>query len=67
MADQEIMLRELKLANDLLGNCGVAKGLIEKYPDRESLEPFLNDYKKYLKSALQMFDEVMRENSRNDS
>lgn len=58
---REIMLRELKLANDLLGNCGIAKELIGKYTGRESLEPFLNDYKKYLKEALQMFDEVMRE------
>jgi len=37
---REIMLRELKLANDLLGNCGIAKELIGKYTGRESLEPF---------------------------
>ena len=61
---QEIMLRELKLANDLLGNCGIAQELVEKYPDRESLEPFLNDYKKYLKAALRMFGEVLRESGR---
>ncbi len=60
---QEIMLRKLKLANDLLGNCGIAKELVEKYPDRESLELFLNDYKKYLKAALRMFDELLRENA----
>ena len=64
MADQEIILRELKLANDLLGNCGIAKELVAKYPGRESLEPFLNDYKKYLQAALQMFDEVLRESGR---
>ena len=61
MADQEIMLRELKLANDLLGNCGLARELLEKYPGRESLGLFLRDYRRYLKEALRMFDEVMRE------
>jgi len=60
---QEIMLRKLKLANDLLGNCGIGKELVEKYPDRESLELFLKDYKKYLKAVLRMFDELLRENA----
>ena len=64
MADQEIMLRELKLANDLLGNCGFTQDLAEKYPGRELLEPFLDDYKKYLKMALKMFDEVLKESDR---
>lgn len=61
MADQEIILRELKLANDLLGNCGLAKELLAKYPGRDSLEPFLQDYKKHLKETLLMFEEVMKE------
>ena len=61
MANQEIILRELKLANDLLGNCGLARELLERYPNWESLAPFLQGYKKHLKAALQMFDEVMRE------
>jgi len=58
---REIRTRELKLANDLLGNCGIAKELIEKYPGRESFKPFLDDYKVYLQAALQMFDEVLGE------
>ena len=61
MADYEKILRELKLANDLLGNCGLAKELLARYPGRESLEPFLRDYKKHLKETLQMFEEVMKE------
>ena len=61
MANQDIILRKLKLANDLLGNCGLARELFERYPDRESLAPFLQDYKKHLSAALQMFEEVMKE------
>ena len=53
---QEMRTRELKLANDLLGNCGVAKELMEKYPNRESFKQFLDDYKIYLQTALLMFD-----------
>ena len=61
MDTREIRTRQLKLANDLLGNCGVAKELIDKYPGRESFKAFLDDYKVYLWAALQMFDEVLSE------
>lgn len=64
MPSPEIMLRELKLANDLLGNCGIAQALADKYPTTPPMELFLNEYKKYLKAALRMFDEVLKESSR---
>ena len=57
----DVMLRKLKLANDLLGNCGLASELMAKHPGRESLDPFLDDYKIYLKTALRMFDGFLKE------
>ena len=65
MGSQEIRIRELKLANDLLGNCGIAKELTKKRHDRESFKVFLVDYKFYLQAALVMFDELLREGSGN--
>ncbi len=57
----DIILRELKLANDLLGNCGLARELKEKHNKDGSLSSFLDEYRKYLEEALQMFREVLKE------
>lgn len=57
----DVILRKLKLANDLLGNCGLARELMGKYSGRESLKPFLDDYKECLKMALIMFDGFIEE------
>lgn len=58
----DIILRELKLANDLLGNCGLARELMSKHSKDDSLVSFLDEYRKYLEEALQMFRGVLKEN-----
>ena len=54
-------MRQIGFACQLLNECGIGKELRELHPERGDFDEMLGECKAYLKSAISMFDELMKD------